>query len=41
MTMENLVTQWVTENTIYLGDDEPARLDLILTKGMDLTKENV
>ncbi len=39
MTTENLLMLWVTENTRYRRDDKPARLDLILTKGLDLTKE--
>ena len=39
LTMENMMTQWVTESTRYRGDDEPTRLDLVLTKGMDLTQE--
>ena len=33
---ENFMTQWVKENTRLRGSDEPARLDLIFTKGNDL-----
>uniref|UniRef100_A0A0P4VVH6 Uncharacterized protein n=1 Tax=Scylla olivacea TaxID=85551 RepID=A0A0P4VVH6_SCYOL len=39
LTTENTMMQWMTENTRYVGDDEPVKLDLILTKGMNLTKE--
>ncbi len=39
LTMENTMMQWVTENTRYRGDDKPTKFDLILTKGINLTKE--
>ncbi|XP_050725009.1 uncharacterized protein LOC127002828 [Eriocheir sinensis] len=39
LTMENLMMQWVTENTRYRNDDEPVRLDLVPTKGMHLLNE--
>ena len=28
--------QWVTENTRFRGEDKPSRLDLLLTKGINL-----
>lgn len=31
--------QWVAENTGYKGEDKPTKLDFILMRGMDLTKE--
>ncbi len=40
VTMENTMMQWVSENGRYRGDDEPTRLDLILTKGINLAKES-
>ena len=39
LTMENAMKQWVQESTRYRGDDEPSRLDLVLTKGVELAKE--
>lgn len=30
--MNNIMTQWVKENTRYKDKDMPARLDLLLTK---------
>ena len=39
LTMENAMKQWVTENTRYKGENEPIRLDLVLTKGIHLPKE--
>ncbi len=30
--MENTLTQWVENNTRFMGEDEPFRLDLIFTK---------
>ena len=38
LTMENAMKQWVTENTRYRGENE-TRLELVLTKGIDLPKE--
>ena len=34
---ENLLTQWVKEETRYRGSDVPARLDLIFTKGRGIS----
>ena len=39
LTMENAMKQWVTENTRYRDENEPTRLDLVLTKEIDLPKE--
>ena len=36
MAMENSMTQWVKEKTRYRGEDEPSRLDLIITKEAEL-----
>lgn len=36
LMMENLMMQRVKENTRYRSDDELARLDLVLTKGLHL-----
>lgn len=33
--MENIMTQWVTENTRFRGSDEPSRLDLVFSRGTD------
>ena len=32
LAMNNLLKQWVSENTRYRGDDEPTRLDLVFSK---------
>lgn len=34
--MNNIMTQWVKENTRYKDKDMPARLDLLLTKKTDI-----
>ena len=34
--MENMMTQWVMENTRYSGQDEPSRLDLVFTKEVNV-----
>ena len=39
LTMENAMKQWVQENTRYRGDNEPSRLDLVFSKGLELTKD--
>lgn len=36
--MNNIMTQWVKENTRYKDKDMPARLDLLLTKKTDITE---
>ncbi len=36
VTLDNMMIQWVKENTRIRGEDEPSRLDLIFTKSMDL-----
>ena len=36
LMMENMMEQRVKENTRYRGDDEPARLDLVLTREVNL-----
>ena len=38
LTMNNIMIQWVTENTRYRGEDKPSRLDLLFTKGINLEK---
>jgi len=39
LIMENMMEQKVKESTRYRGDDEPARLDLVLTRAVDLKDE--
>ena len=39
MMMDNLMTQWVRLPTRCRGDDTPARLDLVFTKGVELRDE--
>ena len=34
MAMENILTQWVNENTRFRNEENPSRLDLIFTKGI-------
>lgn len=34
--INNIMTQWVKENTRYKDKDMPARLDLLLTKKTDI-----
>ncbi len=34
--MDNFLTQWVEENMRYRGNDEPSRLDLIITREPDI-----
>lgn len=36
--INNIMTQWVKENTRYKDKDMPARLDLLLTKKTDITE---
>lgn len=36
--MNNIMTQWVKENTRCKDKDMPARLDLLLTKKTDITE---
>ena len=33
------MTQWIEENTRHQGDDEQSRLDLVLTKEMEVIKK--
>ena len=40
LTTDNLMTQWVREETRLRGNDEPSRLDLVFTKGT-LIKQGV
>ena len=35
LTMNNTMTQWITENTTFRGEDKPSRLDLLFTKGIN------
>ena len=39
LMMENMMEQKVKENTRYRGDDEPARLDLVLTRDVGIEDE--
>ena len=39
MMMDNLMTQWVKETTRCRGEDDPARLDLVFTRGLYLRKD--
>ena len=36
LTTDNLMTQWVREETRLRGSDEPSRLDLVFTKGISI-----
>lgn len=38
MVTDNVMTQWVKEETTLRRDDTPARVDLLLTKEPDVTK---
>ena len=31
LVMNNIMTQWIKENTKFRGNEEPSRLDLLLT----------
>ena len=37
--MKNTMIQWVTDYTIYRGNDKPSILDLLSTKGINLEKK--
>ena len=39
LMMENMMTQQIKENTRYRGEDEPARLDLVLTRHLQLNDD--
>ena len=39
LMMENMMEQRVKENTRYRGEDEPARLDLVLTREVSIEDE--
>lgn len=41
MAMENLLIQWVKETTRFRGDDQPSRLDLVFTKGIEILDKMV
>ena len=40
LAMDNILPQWVTENTRFRGNEEPSRLDLVFTKEPEII-ENV
>ena len=39
LVMENAMTQWVKEKTRYQCNEEPSRLDLVLTKEIEVVKK--
>lgn len=39
LAMNNIMTQWVEENTRYRGGEEPSRLDLVLSKETDIIED--
>lgn len=39
LTTNDMIMQWVIEDSRYRGEGEPSRLDLMFTKGIDLAKD--
>ena len=39
LAMDNVLTQWVTENTRFGANEEPLRLDLVFTKEPEIIKK--
>ena len=39
--MDNILTQWVEEDTTYRGNEEPSRLDLVFTKEPEILENSV
>ncbi len=39
LAMNNIMTQWVEENTRYRGGEEPSRLNLVLSKETDIIED--
>ena len=37
--MNNIMTQWINENTRLRGNKEPSRLDLLLTKKLEVIRK--
>ncbi|XP_050739068.1 uncharacterized protein LOC127009733 [Eriocheir sinensis] len=40
LVIDNVLTQWVEENTRFRGEDEPSRLDSIITREPDIIEMN-
>ena len=39
LSIENIMTQWIKENTRYRGGETPSRLDLVFTKEPDIIED--
>ena len=39
LIMNNIKTQWIKDNTSYRGNEEPSRLDLLLTKELEVIRK--
>ena len=39
LVMNSIMTQWIKENTIFRGNEEPSRLDLQLTKELEVIRK--
>ena len=39
LTIENVITQWIKENTRFRGDEELSRLTLIFTIELDIVED--
>ena len=39
LVMNNIMTQWIKENTRFRGNEEPSRLDLLLTNELEVIRK--
>ena len=39
LMMENVMTQWIQDNTRFKGEEVPSRLDLVFTKEPDIIED--
>ena len=39
LVMNNIMIQWIKENTRFRGNEEPSRLDLLLTKELEVIRK--
>ncbi len=39
LAIENFLTQWVTDDTRFRGNEAPSRLDLIFTKEQEIVED--
>ncbi len=39
LAIENFLTQWVTDDTKFRGNEAPSRLDLIFTKEQEIVED--